>query len=66
MARPASRKILESRRPDSGHLVKPERLQVVLEAIRDAGGRGITKAGLARRLGDVAMRTVDRAIQLLE
>ena len=66
MTRPASRKVLESPRPDGGHLVKPERLQVVLEAIRDAGGRGITKAGLARRLGDVAMRTVDRAIQLLE
>ena len=66
MARSASRKVLESPRPDGGHLVKPERLQVVLEAIRDAGGRGITKAGLSRRLGGVAMRTVDRAIQLLE
>ena len=49
MARSASRKILDSPRPDSGHLVKPERLQVVLEAVRDAGERGITKAGLARR-----------------
>ncbi len=66
MARSASRKVLESPRPNGGHLVKPERLQVVLEAIRDAGGRGITKAGLSRRLGGVAMRTVDRAIQLLE
>jgi predicted DNA-binding transcriptional regulator YafY len=66
MARTVSRKALESRRPDSGHLVKPERLQVVLEAIRDAGDRGATKAGLARRLGGVAMRTVDRAVQLLE
>ena len=66
MARAAARKVLESPRPDGGHLVKPERLQAVLEAIRDAGERGITKAGLARRLGGVAMRTVDRAIQLLE
>ena len=66
MARAASRKVLESPRPDGGHLVKPERLQIVLEAIRDAGERGITKAGLARKLGGVAMRTVDRALQLLE
>ena len=66
MARPASRKALESPRPDGGHLVKPERLQEILEAIRDAGERGITKAGLARKLGGVAMRTVDRAVQLLE
>ena len=66
MARPTARKPLASPRPDGGHLVKPERLQVVLEAIRDAGEKGITKAGLARKLGEVAMRTVDRAIQLLE
>ena len=66
MARAASRKVLESPRPDGGHLVKPERLQIVLEAIRDAGERGITKAGLARKLGGVAMRTVDPALQLLE
>ena len=66
MARPASRKVLESPRPDGGHLVKPERLQVVLEAIRDAGERGITKEGLIRKLGGVASRTVDRAVQLLE
>lgn len=66
MARPAPRKALDSPRPDGGHLVKPERLQAVLEAIRDAGDRGITKAGLVRRLGGVAVRTVDRAIVLLE
>jgi len=66
MARSASRKAPESPRPDGASLVKPERLQAVLEAIRDAGERGITKAGLARRLGGVAMRTVDRAIALLE
>jgi predicted DNA-binding transcriptional regulator YafY len=66
MARSASRKVLESPRPDGGHLVKPERLQVVLEAIRDAGERGISKEGLIRKLGGVASRTVDRAVQLLE
>jgi predicted DNA-binding transcriptional regulator YafY len=66
MARSVSRKALESPRPDGAHLVKPERLQVVLEAIRDAGERGITKEGLSRKLGGVAMRTVDRAVQLLE
>ncbi len=66
MARPLTRKTLESPRPDGGHLVKPERLQMVLEAIRNAGEQGITKAGLARKLGGTAMRTVDRAVQLLE
>jgi predicted DNA-binding transcriptional regulator YafY len=66
MARIPSRKALESPRPEGGGLVKPERLQAVLEAVRDAGERGITKAGLARKLGGAAMRTVDRAIALLE
>ncbi len=66
MVRATFRKALQSPHPDSGHLVKPERLHLVLETIRDAGERGITKAGLARRLGGVAMRTVDRAIQVLE
>lgn len=66
MARPVSRKPLASPRPDGGHLVKPERLQIVLEAIREAGEKGITKASLARKLGGSAMRTVDRAITLLE
>ncbi|MDP1832187.1 MAG: WYL domain-containing protein [Geothrix sp.] len=66
MARAASRKVLESPRPDGGHLVKPERLQVVLEAIRDAGERGITKERLVRKLGGLALRTVDRAVRILE
>lgn len=66
MPRPPFRKTPESPRPDGGSLVKPERLQAVLEAIRDAGERGITKAALVRKLGGVAMRTVDRAIALLE
>ena len=66
MARAVSRKPLESPRPDGNHLVKPERLHLVLEAIRDAGECGITKDGLIRKLGGVASRTVDRAVQLLE
>jgi predicted DNA-binding transcriptional regulator YafY len=66
MARATSRKALESPRPDGGHLVKPERLQLLLEAIRDAGELGITKAALTRKLGGVAPRTVDRGVQLLE
>lgn len=66
MARRSSRKVLESPRPDGGGLVKPERLQAVLEAVRDAGERGITKEALARILGGTALRTVDRAIALLE
>ncbi|HEX9083006.1 MAG TPA: WYL domain-containing protein, partial [Holophagaceae bacterium] len=36
------------------------------EAIREAGARGITKEALARQLGGTALRTVDRAIGLLE
>ena len=66
MSRLSTRKPLASPRPDGGNLVKPERLQDVLEAIRDAGERGITKTELVRKLGGVATRTVDRAIQLLE
>jgi predicted DNA-binding transcriptional regulator YafY len=66
MARAAARKVLESPRPDGSRLVKPERLLTVLEAIREAGERGITKAGLVRKLGGMASRTVDRAIELLE
>ena len=66
MAGTPSRKPLESPKPDGANLVKPERMQAVLESIRDAGEKGITKAALTRRLGGVAPRTVDRAIQLLE
>ena len=66
MIRRSSRKSLASPRPDSGNLVKPERLQAVLEAIRDAGERGLTKEALAAHLGGTAHRTVDRAIALLE
>ena len=66
MPRRPSRKAPASPRPDGGGIVRPERLQAVLEAIREAGETGITKAGLARKLGGAALRTVDRAIVLLE
>lgn len=66
MASPATRKPVQTPTPHGGQLVKPERLQETLEAIRDAGERGITKEALARKLGGVASRTVDRAIQLME
>jgi predicted DNA-binding transcriptional regulator YafY len=38
----------------------------VLEAIRNAGERGISKESLARILGGTALRTVDRAVALME
>lgn len=60
-----SRKPLSSTRPASG-LVRVEHLQAVLDAIRDAGARGITKEALAKRLGDMTHRTVDRAVASLE
>jgi predicted DNA-binding transcriptional regulator YafY len=58
-------KSLPSVRP-SGGLVRTEHLQSVLDAIRDAGSRGITKEALAKRLGGMTHRTVDRAIDSLE
>lgn len=66
MVRRSSRKAPESPRPDGGGIVRPERLQLVLEAIRDAGADGMTKEALARQLGGTALRTVDRAIALME
>jgi predicted DNA-binding transcriptional regulator YafY len=41
-------------------------LQAVLESIRDAGTRGLTKEALSKRLGGMTHRTVDRAIASLE
>ena len=60
-----TRKSLPSTRPTGG-LVRLEHLQAVLDAIRDAGERGISKEGLAHRLGGMTHRTVDRAIAELE
>ncbi|HQL48213.1 MAG TPA: WYL domain-containing protein [Holophaga sp.] len=47
-------------------LVDAERLRETLHHLREAGEKGITKAQLARKLGGVATRTVDRALGLLE
>ncbi|HJW72991.1 MAG TPA: WYL domain-containing protein [Geothrix sp.] len=58
-------KSLPSTRP-GGSLVRPEHLQAVLEGIRDAGTRGLTKEALSKRLGGMTHRTVDRAIASLE
>jgi len=47
-------------------LVDAERLRRTLALLREAGPKGMTKLQLARRLGGVSTRTVDRAIILLE
>jgi len=47
-------------------LVGRERLREALELLRDAGSRGITRAQLCHGLGDASLRSVDRAIALLE
>ena len=47
-------------------LVDRERLREALRLLRDAGSRGLTRLDLSRTLGDVSLRTVDRAIALLE
>ena len=49
---------------ESGGLVKVERLQEVLDALRDAGTKGLTKAQLASKL-EVSDRTVARSLDLL-
>lgn len=50
----------------TGGLVDRERLRLAVQLLRDAGPSGLTKQQFARRLGSVSLRTVDRAIQLLE
>lgn len=47
-------------------LVDAERLRQALALIREAGAKGITKIQLAKKLGGVSLRTVDRAVRLLE
>ena len=47
-------------------LVDRERLREALGLLREAGDQGLTRQELGRRLGDVSLRTVDRAIRLLE
>nr|WP_320132053.1 WYL domain-containing protein [uncultured Holophaga sp.] len=50
----------------SGGLVDRERLRLAVQILRDSGESGVTKIQLGRKLGKVSLRTVDRAIQLLE
>jgi predicted DNA-binding transcriptional regulator YafY len=47
-------------------LVDRERLREALRLLREAGERGLTRQGLAHALGDVSLRSVDRALVLLE
>jgi predicted DNA-binding transcriptional regulator YafY len=51
---------------DTGGLVDRERLRLAVQLLRDSGPSGLTKHQFARRLGGVSLRTVDRAVQLLE
>lgn len=56
---------LKPARPDTANLVAAEVLQEILDRIRDAGPKGISKAALAEAL-DKTPRTIDRAIGVLE
>lgn len=47
-------------------LVDAERLRKALALLREAGPKGLTKLQLAKKLGGVSTRTVDRALGLLE
>jgi predicted DNA-binding transcriptional regulator YafY len=47
-------------------LVDPERLREALEVIRDAGAEGVSREKLRLKLGGVSLRTVDRAVGVLE
>lgn len=47
-------------------LVDRDRLRDALEAIREAGAEGISRERLRQQLGGVSLRTVDRAVHLLE
>ena len=50
----------------TGGLVDPGRLREALLLLREAGPLGITRERLRTGMGDVSLRTVDRAITLLE
>ena len=47
-------------------LVDQERLKSAVALLREAGETGLTRIQLSRGLGDTSLRTVDRAIILLE
>jgi predicted DNA-binding transcriptional regulator YafY len=50
---------------DSGGLVRIENLEAVVDLLRQAGAKGLTKAQLAKKL-DKSERTIARALDLLE
>jgi predicted DNA-binding transcriptional regulator YafY len=47
-------------------LVGPDRQKEALGHLREAGAQGITRERLRAKMGGVSLRTVDRAIQLME
>jgi len=52
--------------PQSERLVALEKLQLCVQALREAGDKGLTKQQLAEALGYTSTRQADRAIDLLE
>jgi hypothetical protein len=51
---------------DTGKLVDGERLRMAVRAFREAGENGLTRAKLAIAIGNVKLRTADRAREVLE
>jgi predicted DNA-binding transcriptional regulator YafY len=47
-------------------LVDQDRLKAAVVLLREAGPRGLTRAQLGKGLGNTSLRTVDRALKLLE
>ncbi|HNX32045.1 MAG TPA: WYL domain-containing protein [Holophaga sp.] len=47
-------------------LVDSDRLREAIRLIREGGPEGVTREALRKGLGDVSLRTVDRAVALLE
>lgn len=54
------------RGPQTGHLVAIEKLQLCVQALREAGEKGITRQDLAEAMGVGSTRQVDRALELLD
>ncbi len=52
--------------PPRNRLISPERLRIGLQILRDAGTQGIFRQALARQLGKVSTRTIDRLLHQLE
>lgn len=51
---------------ETDRLVDGERLRKAVQAFREAGDRGLTRIQLAEAMGQVGLRTADRARKLLE